>query len=671
MFLQGEYNYWITAIAIVILFLASLASMNIFNRLMYVHGRHRYFLQVAGAIVMGLGIWAFQFIALLSFNLLIYSSVTMGYTILSITISLFMAFVFISTMANDDKQYTKIVVIGTLYGINLVVMHYLNIEAVSMEAEVIYEPKFSVLAMVIAIGAAFVLVRLFVLLRKFPGRILQKLTLTSGMTITIFIVHHFFMQSTNYYLEKQLFLFHHSINLFSLLIVMIAVVIIFIVSWGIMFFDRTVLEKMAYEDPLTHLANRHEMNRFFESFQGNGSIAILFIDVDQFKAVNDSLGHPVGDQVIVEIAERLRSIAQDEHLVFRIGGDEFLFLIENKDEEKLGKIAEQILQVLKESIEVDDQTVYVTASVGISVAQLKSEGIQLNDLLQRADIAMFHAKLNGKNQYCFYDEALGEAERRRTKILQDLRKAMDDKQFYLMYQPKWHVKKKELFGFEALLRWKHPELGSIPPSEFIPLAEESGHIIPLTRWIIEEACKQGMEWYEQNLIQPISVNLSTKLFQSEYLLIWLEEILQETGLPAHLLELEITESMVLHDIDEVTLQLGRIRHRGVRVAMDDFGVGYSSIGLLDRIPIDAIKLDRLFMENLHEANKRAIIHAIIMMAHTLELDVIAEGVETEKQVSTLLQLGCFIMQGYYYSRPLKARDVLKWEETFLLTHVNE
>lgn len=671
MFLQGEYNYWITAIAIVILFLASLASMNIFNRLMYVHGRHRYFLQVAGAIVMGLGIWAFQFIALLSFNLLIYSSVTMGYTILSITISLFMAFVFISTMANDDKQYTKIVVIGTLYGINLVVMHYLNIEAVSMEAEVIYEPKFSVLAMVIAIGAAFVLVRLFVLLRKFPGRILQKLTLTSGMTITIFIVHHFFMQSTNYYLEKQLFLFHHSINLFSLLIVMIAVVIIFIVSWGIMFFDRTVLEKMAYEDPLTHLANRHEMNRFFESFQGNGSIAILFIDVDQFKAVNDSLGHPVGDQVIVEIAERLRSIAQDEHLVFRIGGDEFLFLIENKDEEKLGKIAEQILQVLKESIEVDDQTVYVTASVGISVAQLKSEGIQLNDLLQRADIAMFHAKLNGKNQYCFYDEALGEAERRRTKILQDLRKAMDDKQFYLMYQPKWHVKKKELFGFEALLRWKHPELGSIPPSEFIPLAEESGHIIPLTRWIIEEACKQGMEWYEQNLIQPISVNLSTKLFQSEYLLIWLEEILQETGLPAHLLELEITESMVLQDIDEVTLQLGRIRHRGVRVAMDDFGVGYSSIGLLDRIPIDAIKLDRLFMENLHEANKRAIIHAIIMMAHTLELDVIAEGVETEKQVSTLLQLGCFIMQGYYYSRPLKARDVLKWEETFLLTHVNE
>lgn len=238
--------------------------------------------------------------------------------------------------------------------------------------------------------------------------------------------------------------------------------------------------------------------------------------------------------------------------------------------------------------------------------------------------------------------------------------ALEQKQFIVVYQPKWNVKTNRLYGFEALIRWQHPRLGLVSPGEFIPIAEETGIIVPITRWVLEEACRQCKAWKDQGINQPVSVNLSVRMFQTSSLVEWVQDILNIVELAPHFLELEITESMVFYDINDIIRQLESIRKLGVRVSMDDFGTGYSSIGLLDRIPIDALKLDRLFTNDLDTPGKRAILHAIILMAENLNLDVIAEGVENEEHIEFLTELGCYVMQGYFYGKPMNDEEIFQW-----------
>src|SRR5690606_6975782 len=282
------------------------------------------------------------------------------------------------------------------------------------------------------------------------------------------------------------------------------------------------------------------------------------------------------------------------------------------------------------------------------------------DLLRNADTAMYKAKGSGKNRYCVYTEEMGESEVRKMELEKDLVQALEQRQFFVEYQPKWNVRKNHLAGFEALIRWQHPRLGVVAPGEFIGLAEETGLIVPITEWTLYEACRACREWHERGIEQAVSVNLSVKLFQSDKLGELVECVLNETGLEPKYLELEITESMVFLDIQDIVRQLEDLRVLGVRVSMDDFGTGYSSIGLLDRLPLDALKLDRLFTQDLETPSKRAIIHAIVLMAEKLELDVIAEGVENKEHIEFLTGLGCYVMQGYYYGKPMKDREIDNW-----------
>lgn len=326
--------------------------------------------------------------------------------------------------------------------------------------------------------------------------------------------------------------------------------------------------------------------------------------------------------------------------------------------EEAEQLAEQILQKTKEVYHIDGNELYITGSIGISIGSIQDTDRSV--LLKTADTAMYKAKGRGKNQYCVYDEEMGEQEVRKMEIEKDLRHALENNQFYIVYQPKWNVKTNRLFGFEALIRWKHPRLGIVYPAEFISIAEETGLIVPMTRWTLEEASRQCKQWLSEGVAQPVSVNLSVRLFQTDRLIGMVLDALQAAGLEARWLELEITESMILHDVNDIIRQLEQIRAMGVRISMDDFGTGYSSIGLLNRIPLDALKLDRLFTHDLDNPGKRAILHAVMLMAETLNLDVIAEGVEQQEHIEYLSKLGCHLMQGYYYGKPLHIDELESW-----------
>lgn len=440
----------------------------------------------------------------------------------------------------------------------------------------------------------------------------------------------------------------------------ISILLVIFISWGILLIDRKALNRMAYYDVVTGLGNRNKMNSCLQSYTGKDHVGIFFVDLDQFKAVNDTLGHHIGDLLVTEVGTRLQAFAQRGRDIFRNGGDEFVFIVHPIDEQQCLQLAAQILQELKRVYCVDEHELHVTASIGICIGKIEKEDPLR--LLRNADIAMYQAKKLGKNQYCLYTAELGKREMRKLELEKDMHRAITSGQFYVEYQPKWNLKDNNLQGFEALTRWNHTVLGIVSPLEFIPIAEDTGQIEPLTSWVLEEVCKQCRDWEIRGMKQPVSVNLSVRLFQSGNLVDMIRDKLVHTKLSPFLLELEITETMVLYNVEEIVRQLREIRRLGVKISVDDFGTGYSSIGLLDRLPIDALKLDRLFTHDIETQRKREIIHAIVHMAEKLGLEVVAEGVENEEHIDFLMQLGCFVMQGYYYGKPMKKDHLEQWME---------
>lgn len=423
--------------------------------------------------------------------------------------------------------------------------------------------------------------------------------------------------------------------------------------------EKTILTKMAYQDDLTGLPNRHAMNRFFESIEDGGrTMAVLFLDLDQFKAINDTLGHHVGDLLVREAGRRLGAFMNNMQQVFRLGGDEFLIVSADADRLYAEQLAHNVLHAIRMPFQLEEHELYVTSSIGISIGQVQKENRHM--LLKQADTAMYRAKKNGKSQYCVYDSQIGAEEERKLELEKDLQRALARREFYLEFQPKWDVQANRLAGLEALVRWKHPKLGVVSPKEFIPVAEETGFIIPLTKRILEEACLQCRAWQDNGIYQSVSVNLSARLFRSDLLVDMVSSALQETGLDPEWLELELNEAAVLYQMDEAIVQLNRLRALGVRLSLDDFGTGSSSIGLLDRVRIHALKLDRLFTSDIAEPGKRAIVQALLQMAEQLRFEVVAEGVETPEHMALLQELGCRVMQGYYYSKPMPAAELEEW-----------
>ncbi|WP_232697978.1 bifunctional diguanylate cyclase/phosphodiesterase [Brevibacillus daliensis] len=367
------------------------------------------------------------------------------------------------------------------------------------------------------------------------------------------------------------------INWFLLIGVLLAMLFILIISWVAMFFDRHILEKLAYSDSLTGLPNRHEMNRYFEEHTENLSgTALLLIDLDQFKKINDTLGHDVGDLLVQQVGERLQTFLGEKRQVFRIGGDEYLVIMGDCESTLAEQLAEDVLNAITLPYHIQENELHITASIGISL--YPQHGKDQSTLLKSADTAMYNAKNAGKNQYCFYNEEKDKYLNRGMELEKGLRKAMTHQEFFVVYQPKWNEQTNRPVGLKALLRWNHSKLGLVSPVEFIPSVEETGLIVSMTRWILEEACSQNKRWIQEGVLHlPISVNLSARVFQSHCLVEMVQKVLHDTGLPPELLEIEITESMVFYDLEDIMRQLKLLRHLGVRLSMDDFRAGYSSL----------------------------------------------------------------------------------------------
>jgi diguanylate cyclase (GGDEF)-like protein len=432
--------------------------------------------------------------------------------------------------------------------------------------------------------------------------------------------------------------------------------------------DRLVHD--ALHDPLTQLGNRKLFLDRLEHFLVRSQripdyqFAVLFVDLDRFKAINDGLGHQAGDQVIVATAQRLsaclrqndmvvRDAADADFVVSRLGGDEFTILLDNIANAATPiRVAERLLQALAVPFTVGEQKVFVTASIGIALSSSGYEDVQM--MLRDADIAMYHAKQNGRARWMMFDQTMQEGALRRLTLEAELRLAVDANQLFLQYQPIITPRNGMISGFEALLRWRHPVLGMISPVEFIPVAEEVGLIKRIGSWVLEEACRQLRCWQRERAAPlSMSVNVSATQLAGGELVDVVKRVLAQSGIAHGSLKLELTESAVMADADHALAVFKELKALGVRLSLDDFGTGYSSLSHLRRLPIDTLKIDRSFVSAMDShSDKRQIAEVVVMLARTLGLDVVAEGVETRAELDILREMGSDFVQGYFYFRPL-------------------
>ena len=425
------------------------------------------------------------------------------------------------------------------------------------------------------------------------------------------------------------------------------------------------IRHMAQHDALTGLPNRMLLHdrigqAIAQAERARGVLAVLFIDLDRFKTVNDSLGHPVGDSLLKTVAERLLACTRASDTIARIGGDEFVVLLPSLDQpEDASYVAKKVLDALSVPVTIGGHELQVTPSIGICA--YPHDGDDVETLMRNADTAMYHAKQMGRNNYQFFTQAMNDAAQERLLLENDLRHAVERDEFLLHFQPLLNVKTGEIRGLEALVRWRHPTRGMVPPSEFIPAAEETGLIGPIGEWVLTRACAQVRAWREAGYPDlRLSVNCSAQQFQREGFVEAVRRILRETGLPARSLELEITESVIIQHSAQVMGRFQALDDMGIRVSIDDFGTGYSSLSYLKRIAVHQLKIDQSFVRDIHsDPDDAAIVSAIIAIAHSLGLEVVAEGVETAEQLAFLRSLGCDAAQGYYFSRPVPPEEFEK------------
>ncbi|HJW24884.1 MAG TPA: EAL domain-containing protein [Rhodocyclaceae bacterium] len=426
------------------------------------------------------------------------------------------------------------------------------------------------------------------------------------------------------------------------------------------------IRHLAFHDPLTNLPNRalllDRLEHGITVARREGTrLAVMFVDLDRFKAINDSLGHDVGDGLLQEVAERLKACVRQSDTVARMGGDEFVILLEPAGElESYASLAGKIIEALSRPATVHGNAIQVGASVGI--ACFPDDGATSVDLMKHADAAMYAAKTAGRNTYRFFQGAMTERAGQRLKLEMELRRAASNGELELFYQPQVDLESNLPCGVEALLRWRHPEHGLLPPVDFIPVAEETGLICELGDWVLEEACRQWAQWQAEGCgVDRVAINVSAKQIQQGDLAERIAGLSRHYGIPASCLEVELTEGVIMADPEKAAGIFSSLRGLGVTVAMDDFGTGYSSLAYLRRLPIDILKIDRSFVLNAHQSEEDAeIVRTILALARALKLSVVAEGVETDRQAAFLRACGCAVGQGYLYARPAPAADVAEW-----------
>ncbi|WP_180066311.1 bifunctional diguanylate cyclase/phosphodiesterase [Acinetobacter sp. YH12129] len=670
-----HYDYSLVAGSIVVALLSCYFAVSL-EQMLFRGTRPRYenvILFFSGAIL-GAAIWCMHFVSMIASHLPSSHSFDTSLTL----ISYFIAFV-ASTFAvwlttRQTLPFPRLILGSVLMGLGISGMHYTGMLSLAVQGyEQRYEPLIVICSILVAICGSGLAFWMTFKNKYSPKRNILNVFVALMLTFSIVAMHYIGMAAVDFVpLNSMDVLVAAQINHNLLLFIVLFVTsLLLMAAFSVAVLEQRLehrslqlmranreLANQAVQDNLTRLPNRLFLAEyahflFTEHRLRQDKIAFIYIDIDRFKAVNDVFGHHVGDQLLIQIATRIHRLINDQAKLLRIGGDEFLIVLESASNDSATAMSEKILELMQESFLIAGKEINISGSIGI--AMYPEHGANLQDLLINADTAMLSSKYQGRNTYSFFNYTADQFEEKsQTKLINDLYKAVEEQQFILFYQPKFNATDREICGVEALIRWNHPTLGMLTPNKFINGAEKTGLIIAMGYWALEEACKQIQHWEKLNMpLYPIAVNLSAIQFEHKHLFSTLESLFARYEInPSHLI-IEITESTAMHHIDASILTFEHLRKMGIKVAIDDFGTGHSSFLYLKELPVDELKIDREFIRNLSAGSKEEIIlESIIHLAIRLGLTVTAEGVETEQQAEILKRLGCQQLQGYLLGMPM-------------------
>ncbi|MGE6385256.1 putative bifunctional diguanylate cyclase/phosphodiesterase [Pseudomonas sp. NPDC078416] len=676
--LIGHYTYSLVLISFLVAILASYTTLDLAGRIASASGRARGLWMGGGALSMGVGIWSMHFIGMLAFNLPIQLAYDIPLTALSLVIAIFSSGFALWLVSHERVPLLHLLLGAVVMGLGTSAMHYTGMAAMRMQPGIDYDPALFGLSLLIAVSASAVALAIAVRLRRqTPYVRLARAGAAVIMGFAILGMHFTGMSAANFadgsFCGATLNGLHTN-GLDKLVLVTSLAVLGITLLTSVLdarLESRTAqlslslkeanreLTQLALHDNLTGLPNRillaDRIDQAMRKADAQGSaFALMFLDLDGFKPVNDAFGHHVGDQLLRAVAVRMRENFHRHDTLARIGGDEFVLLVELEDAEEAVSVASRQVSLVSQPFSVQEHDLQVTVSIGISL--YPGNGRTQQELLMNADAAMYHAKNAGKNGYSFFDASMNTNARNQLQLLQDLRLALREGQFCLHYQPKFSAGTHLPVGAEALVRWNHPQHGLLMPDKFIALAEKTGLIIPIGEWVLHEACRQMKRWYDSGFTDwRIAVNLSALQFSHVGLVDTVADALATHGLPANCLTLEITETTAMSDADASMTVLRKLSDMHVDLSIDDFGTGYSSLMYLKRLPANELKIDRGFVRDLeHDSDDAAIVSAIVALGQALNLRIVAEGVETASQQSFLTRLGCDSLQGYLLGYPLPA-----------------
>ncbi len=679
--MTGTYSQSLVVFSLLVAILASYTALDMAGRLASTQGRVARWWLAGGAAAMGLGIWSMHFIGMLAFHLPIPVGYDLGITLFSLAVSVGASAYALWLVSRPALPWARLGAGAALMGLGIAAMHYLGMAALQMQPGIEYDPFWFALSLLIAVVAAGAALWIAFRLRLEQRRALLLRGMASVvMGLAIVGMHYTGMAAANFPAgsicgavvgagldSKWLAVLVIVTTLATLGIALLASV-----------FDRQMrtrtgvladslahanekLLQAALHDPLTQLPNRmllqDRIEQAIEKAQRRQfSFAVMFCDLDGFKAINDAYGHQLGDKLLIQMSERVSALLRSHDTFARLGGDEFVIVFQVDDPEDAAVVAERIIACVAEPFVIDTLELQVTASLGIAL--YPADATDERALMAHADAAMYHTKDSGRNGYTFFTESMHVSANRQLKLLQELRRAIQRDELVLHYQPKFPANGQALIGAEALVRWQHPELGLLSPDSFIPVAERSGLILPLGEWVLDRACAQlhdagHPEW-------SMAVNLSPLQFGSSTLLETVRRTLEKHALDPRHLTLEVTETTAMKDVEASLQILHGLTDMGVNISIDDFGTGYSSLLYLKRMPATELKIDRAFVRDLEDnAEDAAIVSSIIALGRSLQLQIVAEGVETDGQRQYLSDLGCDLLQGYHLGRPVAAEAFLR------------
>ncbi|MGE8096995.1 putative bifunctional diguanylate cyclase/phosphodiesterase [Pseudomonas fluorescens] len=676
--LIGSYSPALVLISLCVAILASYTALDLTGRIATAKGHAVHFWTAGGALAMGIGVWSMHFIGMLAFRLPLILGYDIGITALSLAIAILSCGFALWLVSQPRLPHWHLAFGALIMGAGISGMHYTGMAAMRMQPGIDYDPTLFGASLAIAVGAsAAALWIAFRLRQNTPYVRLVRGGAAVIMGIAIVGMHYTGMAAAQFadgsYCGAAVDGFSGK-GLDNLVLVTTLAVLSIALLTSILdarLEARTAelansltlanreLTQLALHDPLTGLPNRVLLaDRIDQAMhvvqEQGGCFALMFIDLDGFKPVNDAFGHHIGDQLLREVGVRLREDLRSQDTLARIGGDEFVLLVQLAEPDDALRLAARQVGLIGRAFRVAEHDLQISASVGIAV--YPGNGQTPQELLMNADAAMYHAKGAGKNGYSFFDASMNTNARKQLQILQDLRNAVEHQQFSLHYQPKFDASNGLPVGAEALLRWEHPTQGTLLPDKFIELAEKTGLIIPIGDWVLNEACRQMSLWHSQGYTQwRIAVNLSALQFCHAGLVQSVAKALATHRLPANSLTLEITETTAMSDADASMTVLQQLSEMGVDLSIDDFGTGYSSLMYLKRLPANELKIDRGFVRDLErDSDDAAIVSAIVALGQALGLRIVAEGVETDVQQDFLTQLGCDSLQGYLLGHPLPA-----------------